>query len=127
AAGPCTLSVKQLSAAGAEYWAPDVMVTVKENYFKPPHIQSPLNGAKVAANPVFSGFGRPGATVTLVKGGEPTIIYGTAAVMPSGGWELQSKDMEQPGSYSLNAKLSVAGIGDSGWMTVQYGVEVVAS
>jgi hypothetical protein len=65
--------------------------------------------------------------VTLVKGGEPTTIYGTATVMPSGGWELQSKDMEQPGSYSLNAKLSVAGIGDSAWLPVAYSVEVVAT
>ncbi|MBD9587280.1 virulence plasmid 28 protein [Pseudomonas sp. PDM03] len=126
AEGPCTLSIKLLAAAGAEYWAPDVTVTVKEDYFAPPHIHSPCTGAKVAANPVFSGFGRPGATVTLVKGHEASLVYGDAVVGQNGGWELHSSKMEVPQNYLLNANLSVGG-GTSPYLPSDYYVEVVAS
>ena len=125
-AGPCKLSFKLLAVADGESWVPDVTVTVKENYFAPPHIQSPRSGAKVAANPVFAGYGHPRATVTLVKENAPTTIYGTATVDPSGRWEMQSKNMELQQIFALNARLSVAD-GYSDWMAPGYNVQVVTA
>lgn len=125
AVGTCTLSVKHVSASGEGFWAADVTVTVVTT-FRPPHILTPINNAKVAANPRFVGFGRPGAVITVVKAGDAAIVYATGSVPASGRWSIASSNMQTPMNYPINARLRDAGV-DSPWMVVSYAVEVVGS
>lgn len=126
AAGPCTLSVKQLAPDGAEYWAADVTVTVVANRFAPPLIQLPAMNAKVGPNPGLSGFGRPGCTIVVVRAESGSPEYGRGVVPSNGWWSITTTGMDAPETYSLAAKLE-EGTTTSPYAPVNHSLEVVAA
>ncbi len=123
AVGGCTLSVRQLSASDEAFWAADLTVTVAD-VFQRPHMLSPVHLAKVAANPRFVGFGRPGSVITVLKEGAIDITYATGTVPADGRWSIPSSNMQTPMIYALGAKLT-DGLVSSPGLSGRYQVEVI--
>jgi hypothetical protein len=125
AAGPCVLSIKQISPSGRESWTPDISVTVNATLLAPAKIQSPVKDAQVAANPRISGFGRPGVEVRIVKQDANTTVYATGVVQPNGRWDLATTGMSVAQIYKIVARLK-DGTVESAWSPRDHDIRVMA-
>ena len=121
-AGPHVFSVKQRHIDTTEAWAPDVKVTVDDNFVEQVKILSPVSGSTVRVGTWIEGVGMPGVEVRLVRVGVPTEIYAQGWVNAEGRWRVQFKPAFAAGTYSCNAAFHIDDVQKSAWMSSAYSV-----
>lgn len=83
-----------------------------------PVITGPVNGTSVLHQPLVSGNGVPGATVTVVPAFQPQTVLGRTQVDAHGHWQLQPTQTFAAGAFSVSSRQSLLGR-DSGYSNNQ--------